>query len=136
MRDPFPITWILLVFAIACSSSETGPDTAKVPTTPEGTASLPDPMNGQTGSPGACECSNAEECSAPLAEVVSSLKKPGHHNWHFVGSECVARDTDMADAHRCCFDHPTACLCHRAFGDGDDWVPENNLILGNKPLCC
>src|SRR4051794_13834366 len=120
MRHSFAVSWILLVLGIACSSS----DTAKVPTTPEGPASLPDPMNGQTGSPGACECSTTEQCSAPLAEVVSSLKKPGHHSWHSVGSTCVARDT--SDEHRCCFAHPTACLCHRAFGDGDDYVPEND----------
>ena len=132
MRHSFAVTWILLVLGIACSSSNTGSDTGKVPATPEGPASLPDPMNGQTGSPGACECSNTEQCSAPLAEVVTSLKQPGHHNWHFVGSTCVARNTN--DEHRCCFAHPTGCRSP-TFGDGDDYVPENDLILGNKLLC-
>jgi hypothetical protein len=129
MRQSFPMTWILLVLGIACSSSDAG----KAPTKPDSPSNLPDPMNGQTGSVGQCECTKTEQCSAPLNEVVSSLKEPGHHNWHFVGSECVARDTK--EEHRCCFAHPTVCLCHRAFGDGDDYVPENDLILGNKPLC-
>ncbi len=127
MRRFFVMTWMSLGVAAACSSSGDN----KAPT-PDHPAALPDPMNGQTGSPGQCGCTQDADCSGPLIQGIDSLKVPGHHDWRFVGSECARRDTN--DSRRL-FAHPTACLCHRVFGDAGSFVPENNLILGDHPIC-